>query len=140
MKLANIARRGCMHVALSVDDFHDHISDDVLHAFGYFDQNRRRVYDQPHSSDRDLRELRDVTANVIWAGRAIENSVGVQEGCGCEDLFIAPEGTIYMCGCREVSFGTVWNYEIPQWYEFMDDKCSKNKDEIIEAKQAVNEL
>jgi len=71
-------------VALSQDVFHDPIDPRVVEAFKH------------HGL-----EIRDVSDNVLSKGFAIDNGVGVDDGCACSEIFIKPDGEIRMCGCDD---------------------------------------
>lgn len=70
--------------ALSLDRFHAPISQEVERAF-----NLRNL------------ERRDVGGGVINVGAARLNELGGSERCACSDTFVAPDGTVKVCGCPE---------------------------------------
>lgn len=112
LQLAALAKRGVLQVDLSQDGYHDPIDNVVINAFKV--DRRFRGYDS--GSTTDLRGIRNVEERIISVGRAIKTNVGFEEGCACEDLTIAPDGTIYSCGCKTRSFGTVFEPQIPDWW------------------------
>jgi len=83
--LANFAGAGDgrFSVALSQDPWHDPINARVVAAF-----------------TRNNLEFRDVSNSVSNVGAARENGVGIHDNqCVCSDLFINPQGDVFMCGC-----------------------------------------
>ena len=110
--LAELARNGVIGAALSQDVYHDDIDEDVISAF--------TVKSGYRHSDSDFREIRNVTKpfiNLVNAGRAKSNHLGGVDDCLCDKMFIVPSGKVYGCGCKKHCFGTVDNYDIPEWYE-----------------------
>lgn len=111
LKLAALARRGVLACELSQDDFHDPVNAEVVSAFT---PQRRSAYEDRGS---DMRGIRSVQ-RILPVGRAFDENVATEsEGCACEDLLVAPDGTIYACGCKTIKLGTVWQPEIPvDWH------------------------
>lgn len=96
VKLANMARRGVIRCALSIDIYHDAIDDRVHMAFSDLG-----------SSDSDMRAIRDVSYTVKKRGRAVRTSTWAEEGCACEVIMVDPDGDIFTCGCRKLKIGNV---------------------------------
>lgn len=129
LRLANMARKGIIGVALSQDEYHDEIDPHVIMAFQHHEFDN---YDS--RGDNDQREIRDVTSrhhSLVDAGRAKKNHIGSRNECVCDDLFITPNGKIYGCGCKTHCFGTVDNYNIPNWYYNLDGHCTRNYKERV---------
>ena len=106
--LANLAKKGVLGVALSRDIYHDPIDPKVVMAFTKDAMHFR------HDADHDSREIRDVTGREIISGR---QKTGTRY-CICSDIVILPNGDIKACGCKSsLSFGTVFNPQIPDDYE-----------------------
>lgn len=141
MRLAHMARNGLIHAALSVDDFHLGIDESVLKAFGYYRFKEKPSWPyvgQFNTSPTDLREIRDVSSNVANQGRAVENGLGISDRCVCDDLFITPDGTIYMCGCQDYILGDIFNgYELPEGYHDLDERCSKEYFKMLEEEEVI---
>lgn len=129
LRLANMARRGVLGCALSQDFYHSQIDQKVIDAFkGAENYGYRRA-------DNDLREIRDVSYNVVRQGRAIRTQVWQEEGCGCEGLMVDPLGNIWSCGCKKLLLGHVltgWNevgerrrtaYRHERWNDIEIDGC-----------------
>ena len=128
LQLAVLARRGILGVTLSRDSFHSPIDDQVVRAFT---KNRSRM---PGAFNYfpDMRDIRDVSEKVVNTGRAVETGVGNTDGeCVCEDLFVAPDGQIFFCGCQDLSLGTVWDPQVDENFFVREDTCSRH--EAIEA-------
>jgi hypothetical protein len=73
---------------------------------------------------RDLRGIRTVR-NIVHMGRAEDNEISTEMGCACDDLFVAPDGTVWACAHKEDQFGTVFDLDIPFGYFGSDYKCSR---------------
>jgi len=78
LALASLARKGIISVALSLDDFHDPIDPKVVEAFT---SGKKNV---PAYQTADLREIRDVSSNLIKSGRCKKG----KKGCICEGIFL----------------------------------------------------
>lgn len=129
LRLANMARRGVLGVALSQDFYHSAIDQKVIDAF-----KGAGIYDY-HRDDNDLREIRDVSNNIVRQGRAIKTRVWQKESCACEGLFVDPLGNIWSCGCKKLLLGHVltgWNkagqrraeaYKHRRWDDIGIDEC-----------------
>ena len=115
LTLASLAKKGVLGVTLSLDDFHDPIDEKVIKAF----VEPVLSYDL----DKDRREIRNVSGNLIKAGRCKEG----KEGCICEDIIVKPSGDVRLCGCKNSPFiGNVnTGFRIPNNY--MGDECYKNQ-------------
>jgi len=112
LMLAGMAKHGVIGVALSLDDYHDPIDNEVVKAFTKEKDNTRSFSRCAH--DDDLREIRDVTGKEVNAGRC---NFGAQR-CVCPDLIVEVDGTLRPCGCENAPvFGTVFNPRVPyDWY------------------------
>ena len=126
--LANLARNGVLGVALSLDTYHEPIEARVERAFGKGEKKSGTYGRYLHGNSRDFREIRDVTANVARSGRA--KDWGDTDYCPCPDLFVAPNGYIYQCGCQTKQLGTVWKPKIP---DGCIDHCVMDKVEVDSA-------
>ena len=124
IKLARMARKGILGVALSQDVFHEELPWQVEDAFKAGKEYKCGWF---HSeSDHDLREIRDVSQNVINVGRAKRNQLGMNfKDCVCDDLFCDPDGNIFSCGCKKEKFGTVFKPAIPDEYWERGSRCPK---------------
>jgi hypothetical protein len=65
--------------------------------------------------DNDLRGIRTVFS-VSRTGRG-KNLNYAKNQCVCEEMVIDPDGKIWACGCKKVSFGTVDKPKVPEDYE-----------------------
>lgn len=110
LKLAAMAKQGMLNVDLSRDGYHDPIANEVVVAF-----TKKQSYSRD-SHDHDYRGIRDTSDNLMAVGRAVEENLGGEDGCCCEDLLVAPDGTLFSCGCKHTSLGTVYAPEIPDAY------------------------
>lgn len=124
LALARMAKRGVIGCALSQDAYHDAIDYDVVKAFTRNNKNTIRSI-----GDNDNREIRDVTAKEINAGRC---DFGREDVCVCPGLTCEPDGAIRACGCdNSPSFGNInAEFTIPSEWDIMD--CYKNQSIIIE--------
>ena len=121
LTLARLARRGVVYASLSRSEWHleqPAISPQVVKAFTtktdpYTSWNSR-------ATTTDLREIRR-TSLVVKAGRATSG----RDECCCEDLYVDDRGTIWTCGCQQISYGTVMRPKIPDSYWESDNRCSK---------------
>jgi hypothetical protein len=105
--MTKLAGAGVITAELSIDPFHDAIDPEVE---GWFEKNNA------------IRTVRTIMAR--GRGRHIAGSV---DKCACDELFVSPDGKLWMCGCRTVSFGTVAKPEIPSCYWDMDERCGENE-------------
>lgn len=124
LRLARLAERGVISVELSRDPYHEPIDERVVRAFT--PTRDRGEYLSGHR--QDYRGIRDVTSggtkDPIPQGRAKEwASPELDNECVCDDLFVAPNGTLYPCGCQTRTIGTVFNPEIPEDDESTDLRC-----------------
>ena len=121
MKLAGLAKKGIIHAALSRDKYHDEIDYEVVKAF----TNEKTLWD--NNRYNDFREIRDVTGNVIKAGRSKEG----RNGCICPDIFIKPNGEIRGCGCKDSPiFGNInGEFKIPDNWD--RNNCYKEQEELV---------
>lgn len=127
LTLAKMAQKGIIGCALSQDDYHDPIDQEVINAFNrdYGDYGKYDKHDIYGRNVEDCREIRDVTGKEINAGRC---DFG-EEGCVCPDIIIKPDGSIMACGCDDaVSFGHVDNPQIPE--NWMSGTCTKDQEEV----------
>lgn len=100
ISLARMAEKGVIGCALSLDHYHDEISDRVIEAFKN-DKSWSR-------DDRDLREIRDVFYSVKYAGRAKASGVYTEtDGCICDGMIADPDGVLFSCGCKKLVIGRI---------------------------------
>ena len=122
LRLANLAKNGKISCALSLDDYHDPISPEVVKAF-------TRPKDAEYKGANDFREIRTVK-HIINAGRAIKTGVATEDkGCICDDLFVTPDGNLHPCGCAaglKMNFGTVKKPNLHKYY--ITGNCAQNKE------------
>jgi len=114
LKLAAMAKQGMLYVELSQDDYHDPIAKEVVVAFT---PTRNRSYGYSEERSTDYRGIRDTSDRLIAVGRAVVENLGGEDGCCCEDLLVAPDGTFYSCGCKHTAMGTLDNPQIPDDYD-----------------------
>jgi len=118
LRLAAMAKKGILSVALSQDSYHEPIEEKVIEAF---------KVDPRRQHDRDFREIRNVDDHVIKAGRAeTEQEWQRENDCVCNELFVDPKGNIWRCGCKEELLGHVsTGYDMNSDYR----SCSKEEKE-----------
>lgn len=125
LKLAGLASKGVINGCLSLTEWHQtgsgpKASSEVIEAFRSPDRNSSR-------SDYDYREIRGEDGYEPYAqGRAKEFTD--KEGCCCDDLVVAPDGTLYACGCKLEQFGSVHAPMIPDDYYEREECCTKAQD------------
>ena len=96
LKLANMAKKGIMSIALSQDQWHDPIDKRVIEAF-----KRDKVNSYNSTNNNDYREIRTVNSLMnVGRARKIKNVIK-NDDCACDDKFILPNGDIKQCGCVE---------------------------------------
>jgi len=115
--LAKLARDKVLRVDLSLDKFHEPISYKVVQAF---EKSSGRVWTRD-----DFRGIRDVTRHDTIDpapfGRAASWANPKDTRCPANDLSIVPNGTIYACGCRTETYGTIYEPQLPE--EIPDEWC-----------------
>lgn len=89
-------------VALSQDAYHEPIDPETVQVF----------------RDNNL-EIRNVMGRITMAGRAKRTMVWDMIECGCEDVFICPDGGIWSCGCKKLLLGTVQEPETEMWKRYI---------------------
>lgn len=97
LNLARMAKKGILACELSADEYHGKIDGAVFSAF---ELEKYNPHNLPNRNNGDLRGVRDITRwgekNPIMAGRCDWGD----KGCVCEDLFVKPNGNVYVCGCK----------------------------------------
>jgi MoaA/NifB/PqqE/SkfB family radical SAM enzyme len=114
-RLAQMARQGIISADLSQDIYHEPIDPDIV---ALFQKNKLSLDDRlagRTENDRDYRGVRNTSRHIMAVGRGRKVS-GAEQGCACEELFCAPDGTLFGCGCRLHSLGTVDRPQIPSNY------------------------
>lgn len=109
LALARIAKRRVLRVDLSLDEYHEPIDYEVVKAF--------EKSSGPTWTDNDYRGIRDVTHEGTMEpapfGRAAKWASSKDMRCPGNALAIEPDGTIYACGCRTVTYGTIYKPKLP---------------------------
>ena len=124
LKLALLAKNGVLQVRLSQDKFHEQIDERVVKAFTI----PRDDYGIEKRSNRDYRETTIINNNYDYirnSGRAEKNGLGANNLCCCNAMFVSPSGTIWRCGCKTVSWGTVYKPNFPKDIEQYEGNCPK---------------
>jgi len=117
IRLANLARAGSLGAELSQDRYHSKIDASVVKAF-----TREDRYGEDHNDSRGIRTV----STILNLGRAVDNGIGTEDRCSCDDLFVRSDGTIWACAHEKAQFGTVFQPEIPEGYFGADYKCSEH--------------
>lgn len=118
LRLAHLGRENIIWVRLSQDQYHDKISDKVFNAF-----SKSRFESTSGVSIGTGR------VDPLPYGRALENGeYKMVDACICDGLFVDPLGSLFSCGCRTESFGTVFKPNIPDEYWERDSQCAKRKE------------
>jgi len=109
LALARIAELKVLRVDLSLDAYHESIDCEVVKAF--------EKSSGPVWTYNDFRGIRDVTYDgtmePVPFGRAKDWADPKDIRCPGNDLAVAPDGTIYACGCRTVTYGTIYKPKLP---------------------------
>jgi len=122
LKLAKLARKGVLGVALSQDYYHDPIDWEVIQAFKRDDDSAIFASDRDYN---DLREIRDVTEQNPYRARQPGEGLapfrnpedgGARENCPCSEIIVKPNGDVHLCGCVDSpKIGDVFNgWEVPE--------------------------
>jgi MoaA/NifB/PqqE/SkfB family radical SAM enzyme len=119
LALAKMAKSGLFGASLSQDRYHDPIDPEVVRAFTKPEQSR---YGSERSND--WRQI-NRPGSIIIAGRAKKNGIGWNNICYCDELMVEPNGKLWMCGCRKISFGTIFDQHIPEPYWDEEAGCSR---------------
>lgn len=128
--LAKLAWREVIGADLSLDPFHEPIDPEVVHAFSR-ESPYRHFGRSRHDFNGPMDKFRDVSINIANAGRARDDGMGTDNHCVCDDLFVAPNGDIFSCGCQVERFGTVWEPDIPEAYYERDSFCPNECEEEV---------
>lgn len=98
--LAKLAKKEVIYAELSQDRFHESIDAEVINEF-----MRINCYD----GFQNIREN-----NIVYSTGRGRYVAGAVKGCCCNDMLINPKGEIWSCGCKTISFGTVFEPNIPE--------------------------
>lgn len=134
LKLCELAKKGAVAVALSLDRWHDPIDLEVVEAFSkgltmtnYGFYKLMTNYCNP----TDLREIRTVI--IPYKGGRAHNIQGSRNYCPCPGLQFIPNGDIYTCGCDAApKIGTVKKGITDLQYKYYDPNsgCYKRKNQV----------
>ena len=105
LKIAKMSREGILVGSLSLDIYHEPISEEVKRAF---------------LSPRSKNDKRRIKENNIpaYEGRARDLDVYDDTRCCCEDAIMYLNGDVYACGCKTINLGTLKDgFSIPSWHE-----------------------
>lgn len=95
LKLADMSEQGIISASISRDEFHDPISQTVINRY------------------TDIGKITTVLPDeVVSKGRGI-NIIGAIDKCGGRGLWMRWDGKLFLCGCKKVCIGTIWDYKIP---------------------------
>jgi len=129
LTLCDMAKKGHLSVALSLDEWHDPISPAVEGAFlegmqkhacdAYVEYYHPDRFNEEKKSN-DLREVRTVK-QPIRGGRAKGLKTKLREGCPCPGVQIKIDGSIYPCGCDDApKIGDIYSGIKGEQYKFYD--------------------
>jgi MoaA/NifB/PqqE/SkfB family radical SAM enzyme len=117
LALAKLAQKGVIGCALSQDEWHDPIEEEVVEAFT---RDKRKNFSTYQDSNQDYREIRDVWGKEVKTGRCDWG----QEGCVCKELIVKPNGDIFQCGCADAPLlGNI----LTTWTQPEESGCHKQK-------------
>lgn len=125
LKLSRMQKLGVIYCELSVDDFHYGIDHDVYKAFDYYNQKKHKKTNV-RTVHHIVRQGRGKTLEIDLWDHLKEN-----DGCICSDLFVAPTGKVYSCGCFRQKIGHILD---PKFSEILNEfgkayyigECYKN--------------
>jgi len=106
LRLAALAKKKAIGCSLSLDEYHAPIDPKVVKAFKGIGIDG---------------SIKDTSNHLASVGRAAENQLDGQDGCGCPGGVIKPNGDIFVCGCPDsIQIGTVWEpqIEVLEEYEY----------------------
>ena len=108
MSLLDLARKEKIFAKLSYDTHHD-----------------IRMVDNEVIDFAKKHKLINSVSKILAAGRASDWG---EDGCTCEDLFIAPNGDIYPCGCKITKLGNVLDkdFDIHNFKQYLGGECEKD--------------
>jgi len=142
LTLCEMAKKGHLSVALSLDEWHDPISPAVEGAFlegmkeysceAYTEYYHPDRFDEKKKS-RDLREVRTVK-HPVRAGRARKLKTELRDGCACPGIQIKIDGSIYPCGCDNApKIGDIYKGIQGKEYKYYDifKGCYNNFNPIL---------
>lgn len=143
LTLCKLAKKGVMSVALSLDDYHDPIDEEVIEAFS----EGMKVYEShgyseqyPENDCHDGRSIRSVKM-PLPGGRALGfDKKDLREGCPCNQTQIKVNGDIYACGCPDSpKLGTVQKgITDEKWrYYSVFDQCCKETNPFMRSEKNV---
>jgi MoaA/NifB/PqqE/SkfB family radical SAM enzyme len=139
VKLARMAEMGFISARLSLDPYHEPISERVKHAFGWQDE-ADHYSTRRQRKDNDARAIGGANAyNIVSAGRA--QNWGGEKKCFCDSVLITPNGRIWHCSCKRIAYGNVndSNLELP-WYfgDILSEEGCSRKFEVPTKEEPAN--
>lgn len=126
LALAALARRGIIGAELSQDAWHEPVAEEVVRAFTV---DRSGGYTRG-GGGMDLRGIRTARSDLlIYAGRAKSMALDPQDKCPCNDLFVGPDGRVWVCGCKKKLVGRALDLDARGWGELLEvyyETCSRD--------------
>ncbi len=141
IRLAQLAKAGVIHAAVSRDQYHDEIDEKVVRAF----TKEKKLLDgwlPARRDDGDYREVRGEIYNVIPQGRAKSWGNREMHGQCCGGIFCTPKGTLYPCECHRNPLGTVFDPHSVVSDHFSGGYCYKSEEyrtEVLPQIQSYHE-
>jgi MoaA/NifB/PqqE/SkfB family radical SAM enzyme len=144
LRLADMAKKGIIGVALSQDRWHDEIDERVIEAFNS-DKGQNGFIDKHHD---DLREIRTVSS-LSNVGRAKRNHLATftdktGDHCCCDDWFINPNGDLKQCGCPDAPvIGNLLIHSFKELFKKMEKvmkDCGQDERQCFQVKVSEKEL
>ena len=131
LEVARMAKAGLLSARLSIDNYHEPISEKVVNAFR-FEGEDDHYSSRNNRNDKDYRSIGGAReANIIAAGRA--RNWGNNGKCFCQGVIISPNGKIWHCSCKSKCYGNVNdpNLVLPDyWYDLISEERCFQKFEI----------
>jgi len=141
LMLCELAKKGLVGVALSIDKWHDPIDEEVVETFRdgltrinrhYYEYWTNKNGEDCTDCNRDLREIR--TTLIPYKGGRANNLPEAVELCPCAGIKFEPTGEMIACGCegspqigdykKGITAGNEWKY-----YDIVMG-CYKRKNEV----------
>jgi MoaA/NifB/PqqE/SkfB family radical SAM enzyme len=124
LTLAKLASRGVISCSVSHDEYHDPIDEKVYKAFKIEKQTFDGYIPKPRD-EFDCRGINEGHGYIIPVGRAKGWGNHPSNKCGCDAVFIKPDGRVYPCGCRKTAIGNIAG-SLNLTHDYFEGYCEKS--------------